>query len=117
MRLEHGIKWDKNDPTKNVRLIGIKPEISFIIPFLMEVFKSKNLALVITSGIEGKHSVRNSDHYKGYAIDVRSYYWILSREQQINLGELIKQAIGPDYLVIVEKTHIHISWRPGVQIA
>lgn len=72
--------------------------------------------MVITSGSEKyKHSAERSAHYRGDAIDVR-----IKNVTEIDRPELlrqIKQALGPDYVVIWEGKglpweHIHIHWSP-----
>lgn len=62
--------------------------------------------LTITSGTDGQHMV-GSLHYSGLAIDCRL--------PMINVGEIVLQlrdALGPQFDVVLESTHIHIEHQP-----
>lgn len=64
---------------------------------------------VVTSLMGGEHS-RNSKHYSGEAVDIRSRDL---EEDQLDLAmvELQKQ-LGDAYDVVLEPTHIHIEYDP-----
>ena len=72
--------------------------------------------MVITSCVNGKHS-NTSRHYIGCAWDLRT--WTSeSSGQQINKNERdylvveLKKALGGNFFVLGEKTHIHIAFKP-----
>ena len=71
-----------------------------------------------TSTGEGKHSVERSMHYTGaygyghgQAFDLRIWAFETLQEQQ-EFRTKLKKKLGKDYVVILEKTHIHIHWGP-----
>lgn len=72
---------------------------------LLEQFGAE---LWITSVCDGKHR-KDSLHYKGLAFDVRTW-GIKGRELQVVAA--LKKALGPDYDVVLEATHIHIEFDP-----
>ena len=70
---------------------------------------------VCTSTGEGRHSVMRSMHYTGAygrghgrAFDLR--IWHL--ENPAEFTRKLKKRLGPDYVVLLEKTHIHVHWGP-----
>lgn len=91
-----------------VKLAGLQPEMLIAIDRVASVFASYQLPLVLTSAREGGHS-DHSHHYKGLAIDVRT--WAI-QEIIDEVIEKIKQVLGHDYQVIKEPTHIHIEYDP-----
>ncbi len=92
-----------------VQLRGMQPQIAMV-PFYAEsIWRALFQGLVVTSVCDGKHSP-NSLHYKGLAIDLRTRYFN-SIEKGIAAKELQK-ALGDEYDVVVELTHIHVEWDP-----
>lgn len=65
--------------------------------------------VVITSAKDGKHRVERSAHYRGDAIDVRIWH---VEGQELEFVARLRNALGNDYVVILEKDHIHIHWSP-----
>ena len=89
---------------RGVRVHGLGTEI------LLAVIAASNLIgtdLVITSGIEGKHS-RASKHYGGDAIDIRTR----NLEDPSGFADALKRALGDDFDVILESNHIHVEYDP-----
>jgi len=80
------------------------------------IFTDLSLQLVVTSGSEHyEHQAHRSAHYRGDAADVRSRT-VGPRQKALVLGR-IKDALGPDYVVILENEgepneHFHIHWSP-----
>ena len=73
--------------------------------------------LMVTSGRDGKHSARTSDHYRGGAIDCRTWTTETSGVQMNNIERgkafrLVKRELGQDWFVKSEADHIHASYRP-----
>lgn len=64
--------------------------------------------LIITSTYEGNHSP-SSLHYSNDAIDIR----IIPEKTQQVVRE-IKEALGPDFDVIIERNHVHIEYDPKI---
>lgn len=90
-----------------VRCFGIHPEVVLAIAVAHGVFQRHGSDLTITSFIEGKHSP-GSLHYKGYGFDART--WDLDDEHQTAAD--LRQALGRDFDVVVEATHIHVEFDP-----
>jgi len=71
-----------------------------------------------TSTTEGTHSVLRSMHYTGAygaghgrAFDVR--IWAFKDGPRLpEFVRRLKEELGDDYYVLLEKTHIHIHWGP-----
>ena len=66
------------------------------------------MEMVITAIFDGTH-MAGSKHYEGNAFDVRR--WYLGSRVKEYIARL-KTAIGPDYDVVNEKTHIHFEYDP-----
>jgi hypothetical protein len=72
--------------------------------------------LIITGGTERMHSNR-SRHYVGTDIDMRTWTTEKSGTQitgdkRKQLLAKLKRFLGPDWFVLDESTHFHLSWRP-----
>jgi hypothetical protein len=65
--------------------------------------------IVITSGLDGKHS-RKSLHYSGNAFDIRTFIYTTSEVNK--LIPALKLVLGSDYDVVYEGNHIHIEYDP-----
>lgn len=67
-------------------------------------------AVWITSANDSKH-MEGSLHYKNRAFDVR--IWNVKNEELVpGWVARLKLALGPDYDVILEPTHIHVEYDP-----
>lgn len=64
---------------------------------------------VITEGTGGKHGV-GSLHYVGLAIDIRT--WYLTDGEKLEIVKKLKEKLGSQYDVVLEKDHIHIEFQP-----
>jgi hypothetical protein len=95
-------------------LKGIKPEAQHAIEVVDEIYKSFGQILVITSGTEGYDGdgvhKSGSLHYSGYAFDCRTRYFDSARVQTV--AKAIREKLGRDYDVLVEKDHIHVEYDP-----
>lgn len=92
-----------------VNLKGLQPEMLHAIDVAAKVWEESNLILTITSAREGQHGA-HSHHYKGLAIDVRIH------DIAGSVGDYVcrlRDALGPEYQVIGEATHIHIEYDPA----
>lgn len=107
--MEEKLKFRLKD--EYVQVKDLKPCIRKILQTIQNVckyYEGERYIFTITSGHEvwAKH-MKNSKHYKGEAIDIRT---IDMRNKMIvyrRLKEILK-----DYDVILEKTHIHIEYEP-----
>ena len=92
-----------------VRIHGIRPEICLAI-FISDGFFSRfKRDTVVTSVIDGKHSW-GSLHYVGAAVDLRISHLTKQALSQVR-GE-VSAMLGQDYVVVLEKDHLHIEYQP-----
>jgi len=97
-----------------VRVQGLRPEILLAIMVAEGIWLKHDIELVITSGIEGKHT-RGSEHYSGAAVDIR-----MNNVPQIlreSVVHLVANSLGDDYDVLWEGAgtlgeHLHIEYDP-----
>jgi len=92
-----------------VKTAGIRPEILLALFIADKVWTDNGKELVVTSITDGKHSL-HSKHYPGLAVDLRTRYFLLNIKVKV-AGEL-RLKLGKDYHVLMEKTHIHLSYKP-----
>ncbi|MCY4524310.1 MAG: hypothetical protein OXB84_06190 [Halobacteriovoraceae bacterium] len=91
-------------------LEGLKPQIAKIEKIVDQVFQSvAGRDAIITFSTNGVHS-QNSLHYSGNAIDLRTRD--LSPGQVDQVVKRLRKALGEDYDVVDERTHIHIEYDP-----
>ena len=81
------------------------------------IFVAEGVEMVITSGSEKyKHSSKYSSHYKGDALDIRSFTLkTLARKRSVQ--EKIRKKLGPKFVIILEKAgkpgeHFHLQFTP-----
>jgi len=92
---------------------GLKPEIISIESIVDRAFNSTaGRDAIITYTTNGRHR-QNSLHYSGYAIDLRTRD--LTSSQKGQAAEILRGALGVNYDVIVEPTHIHLEYDPHQQ--
>ena len=98
----------------------VRDEVFLEIPRICAVFLYHSpdaYRFVVTSGCDGKHG-KDSLHYIHCAIDCR--IWFIKNGKQVRLTKqtqtLIKKdldkALGPDFDIVIEPSHIHIEWDP-----
>ncbi len=89
-----------------VRLHGIRPEAVIALVICDGIYDQHGQTLVVTSVTDGQH-MRASIHYTGGAFDI-------ARPDTGGEGfrQRIANALGPDYDVVLEETHIHVEWQP-----
>lgn len=75
---------------------------------LADIYANYDLSVIITSTYEGNHSP-SSLHYSNDAIDIRI---IPGKTQQ--LIQEIKETLGTDFDVVLERDHIHIEYDPKI---
>jgi len=100
----------------SVDLEGLRQPILIALITLNDLHKQMtDQPLTITSGAENiRHSVERSAHHRGDAVDVR--IWQLASTNDVDsFVQKARKALGPDYVVLLEKTHIHVHWSPKYQ--
>ena len=70
------------------------------------IFSEERELFIITSTYEGNHSER-SLHYANQAYDVR-----LPDDSKLRIFAKLKEQCGPDFDVVMERTHYHIEYDP-----
>lgn len=92
-----------------VALSGVQPEIAIAIMVVDALYQDVGLELTVTSitdFVEGR--VHNSFHPQGRAFDCR--IWGLPTKQlQEDMVKRIKDALGPEFDVVLKSDHIHIE--------
>ena len=94
---------------KGVSVTGIRSEVIFGLMVSNSVYEKNGAECVITSVVDGTHS-KTSLHYAGCAADLRTRN--IPQHLQIKVRDEIKEALGVDYDVVLEKDHIHFEWQP-----
>ncbi len=89
---------------------GINPNIIAVLLPAAIVWDRHGQELVITAGTDGEHS-EGSLHYKGLALDFRTRYF--GHDQMYEVAQDLRDAVGDDYDVVLEPTHIHIEFDPS----
>lgn len=95
------------------RIGGIQPEMLFAILVVDSVVREEILGsdTVITSCAESsRYRKKGSRHIPGFAIDIRTKH--LTSADKNKLTENVAEALGPDYDVVLERTHLHIEYDP-----
>ncbi len=94
---------------KGVKIAGLRPEMLVAIIVIDYIYLRFNRELVITSALDGVHSV-GSLHYVGLAIDTRTRFFSALQAKQVVV--MIRRNLGIEFDVVLEKTHIHIEFQP-----
>ena len=102
MKFKEGVLLRKGTTQMQAVIVGAMSTVDFI-------YSNFNKELVITSVVDGKHS-KNSLHYKGLAFDCRISYF--TEEEKKDVRDCIAIALGDDFDVVLEVTHIHIEYDP-----
>jgi hypothetical protein len=92
---------------EGVVLAGLDLRMRLVLVHAEQIWLDHARELVVTSGLEGTHSA-GSLHYYGLALDFRSRYFTLSNRASV--VKKLQEALGPDFRVIAEKTHIHVEY-------
>lgn len=93
-----------------VKVDGVKIETIELMLFLNTFFvRVLSKDFIVTSCTDGKH-MKNSKHYIGYAIDIRTRH--LTPRDIITLVSWFKMYHDDEYDMVVEKDHIHVEYDP-----
>jgi hypothetical protein len=95
---------------KGVLLDGLTSQMALACVVIQSVCDDLSIEFVMTSGSDGKHS-KGSLHYKGCAIDIRTRHIDVSRAR--TLAQRLIEALGENFDVVVERTHIHVEYDPA----
>lgn len=90
--------------------LALRPQMAAALPIIEAVHKKLGIGEAwITSGTDGQHR-HDSLHYVGLAVDLRIRGLQMSRI--VELAEALKRALGKDFDVVIEATHIHVEFDP-----
>ena len=89
-----------------VDISRLNREIRRSLPVVQKALNEWNEEIIITSTYEGNHG-EGSLHYHNDAYDIR-----LPKHNPVGVTALIREAIGKDFDVELEKDHIHIEHDP-----
>jgi hypothetical protein len=91
--------------------VSIKPEICEAMAQIDTLHKQwTNRDAWFTSIVDGIHQEEFSLHYQGLACDLR--FWYIPEARREEFRATIQETLGPKYVVILERTHFHIHFRP-----
>lgn len=99
-----------------VTVKGLQAEALFAMLIVEKVYADMGFDHVITSITDGNH-MEGSLHYSGFAFDNRT--WAdekgtqLSDKDRYNLAAALRKALGPEFDVVPESTHIHVEFDPS----
>lgn len=93
---------------EGVIMTGLQIQMRAVLKHANIIWKGKGHELVITSALDGTHSA-GSYHYFGYALDLRNRYFNTIQKKEV--VRMLKDALGPDYTVIGEHTHVHVQYN------
>ena len=92
-----------------VNLTGLRPEMVIAVIAASQIWSSLAKNLVITSALDGVHS-STSLHYTGCALDFRTNYFMPEEAEKAH--RRLKEALGWQYDVLLEKDHCHVEYQP-----
>ena len=94
-----------------VKANGLKPEMVLAYAIAKSILEAHGQPAVITSLCDGRHS-RQSRHYIGMAMDLRTRD--LEANDKRKVADLIADALGDEYFVLLEDTHLHLQFNGGL---
>lgn len=92
-----------------VRLTGASSELVIGINVVHSVHVARGIAMTITSVTDGRHS-SGSLHHCGRAFDCRTRH--LTADEANALAHDVVDALGPEWDVVLESTHLHVEHDP-----
>lgn len=93
-----------------VRTRGLTPHALLGLVQVALVFMMHDRPCIVTSVTDGRHS-RGSLHHTGEAFDVRRRH--LGPVELNAIVPSLRRALGPEWDVVVEATHIHLEYDPS----
>jgi hypothetical protein len=91
------------------RITGLRNEALFAVYVAYSIYADEGYDMIITSGTDGSHS-RGSEHYKGDAFDLRTRH--LGAGEAEKIRDMLASALGSEFDVVLESTHIHVEFDP-----
>lgn len=91
-----------------VRLNGVQAPMVLGALVVASVFAARGFDCVITAATDGQHKP-GSLHYCGLALDFRTRH-VGGNPVLAELVDAIKAALGPEFDVVLEATHLHVEY-------
>lgn len=93
----------------DVVLEQLTPQLVLAMSITASIMARHSYDFVLTSVGDGKHKV-GSLHYKGRAFDFRTNK--IHESMRARIFTDIREALGPEFDVLLEKDHGHVEWDP-----
>ncbi len=106
----------------SVNLVDLHPKLQAALPIIDEWWlRNAGYPAVVTSGCDGAHTAKYSNHYKGCAVDIRTWTTATSGRQiaatkRQRMARELADALGPHFRVLNERHHFHIDFHPTVPV-
>lgn len=102
----------KVKPGVDLAKLEARPEMLAAVNQVAEVYQKRGAQLVITSGSDGDHPAgakhgKVDPHYTGEAFDCRILNFASSTWPA--LASELRAALGADFVVVLERDHIHVQ--------
>ncbi len=102
----------KVKPGADLVKLEARPEMLAVVNQAAEVYQRHGAELVITSGSDGDHPAgakhgKVDPHYSGEAFDCRTL--TIPPDARPALARDLRADLGPDFVVVLERDHIHIQ--------
>lgn len=94
---------------RGVNVAGLRAEM---VPALLaadRILEAIGAELIITSALDGEHKA-GSRHFLGLALDFRTRH--LTGLERSRFASELQAALGNQYDVVLEKTHVHVEFDP-----
>lgn len=98
---------------QGVKLTGLSPQISVAIYTAERIWELAGHDLTVTCISDGKHKA-GSLHYVGHAVDLRTHD--LDADTITDVIGTLRAALGREFDVVGERTHVHVEWQPKEQL-
>ena len=93
----------------SVRMDVLTPQMVLGAMMVQIALQKEDIEMIITSISDGTHS-KNSLHYVGNAIDIRTRH--VPSWKHSDMVSAIKGGLGQHFDVVLESDHIHIEYDP-----
>jgi len=95
---------------EGVTFFGVRPEMVMAARIIESAYAHFGYDTVVTSCTDGQHSY-GSLHYQGAAMDFRTRH-VDSRSELEEITTKVRQALGSEFDVVLEDTHLHVEFQP-----
>lgn len=103
------ISLPKVETKDGVALDGLRIQMWPVLEIAAQIWRAAGQQLVVTSTTGGRHG-KGSRHYDGLAVDLRTRYF--SDEERVRVLDQLRAALGDEYDVVLERTHMHVEYDP-----